>query len=257
MNTRSLLRLSLGFLFSATALLAESPPRFFEIFSVRFIRDNSGETILELGRFTAEGEYKHYSYSQLGRGTVVPAEAMNKSLLPYSVFPAYDAFGPTALENFRLDQSVTVEGQIYFVLSVADHPKLDVGSVLNLSARGNVAAGGDPLIGGFVVGDHPRRVLLRGVGPTLSGLGVSSPLANPVITLFRGQSALLSNDDWGTQSNANEIAAAAATVGAFALPRDSKDAVLLVELPPGVYTAHVTSRDGSSGTALLEIYMLP
>jgi hypothetical protein len=259
MNARSFFALLLGCIIPATAVFAESSTRLFEIFSLRFIRDDSGQTITELGRFTADGEYKHYIYSQLAAGVSVPAEAMNKNLLPYSIFPAYDVFGTDALANFKLDHSVIVDGQIYFVVSLADQPKLDVGSVLNLSARGNVGTGGDPLTGGFVVGDHPRWVLLRAVGPTLSNFGVNSPLPNPVITLFgSGQAGTLaSNDDWSTQSNARDIESAAAKTGAFALPRDSKDAALLVELPPGAYTAQVTSRDASGGNALLEIYIVP
>ncbi len=43
--------------------------------------------------------------------------------------------------------------------------------------------------------------------------------------------------------------------GAFALNEDSFDAAMLESLPPGAYTAHVTSADGvSSGVALVEVY---
>jgi hypothetical protein len=100
-------------------------------------------------------------------------------------------------------------------------------------------------------------VLVRGIGPTLAGLGVTAPLANPVIRIFRDSSNLASNDDWGQQTNVADIEAAAAAVGLFPLNRTSKDAVLLIELPPGVYTAHVGSSDATGGTALLEIYALP
>jgi hypothetical protein len=184
---------------------------------------------------------------------------MNQNLLPFSFLIAYNVLGPQALANFRLDRAVNVSGQDYFIMAVVDKPKLDIGAVLNLSARGAVSPSGDPLVGGFVVDEHPRRVLLRGVGPTLAILGVGAPLSNPVITLFRQgeQAGFVSNDDWGQQASASEIESAAASVGAFALPRTSKDAVLLVELPPGAYTVQLTSRDGTGGSALLEVYMLP
>jgi len=46
-------------------------------------------------------------------------------------------------------------------------------------------------------------------------------------------------------------------VGAFALPAGSKDAALLLDLPAGIYTAHVAGADGGTGVALLEIYRVP
>ena len=52
-------------------------------------------------------------------------------------------------------------------------------------------------------------------------------------------------------------AADGSALGAFALTAGSKDAALLVTLDPGVYTAQLSSADGSSGTALVEIYQLP
>jgi hypothetical protein len=43
-------------------------------------------------------------------------------------------------------------------------------------------------------------------------------------------------------------------VGAFALPAGSADAAILVTLQPGAYTVQVSSGDGSSGLALVEVY---
>lgn len=66
-----------------------------------------------------------------------------------------------------------------------------------------------------------------------------------------------SNDNWGAAPNAAQVAAAAAGVGAFALAADSKDAVLLVTLQPGSYTAQVSGVDGTTGLALVEVYEVP
>ena len=47
-------------------------------------------------------------------------------------------------------------------------------------------------------------------------------------------------------------------LGAFPLAAaDSKDAVLLVTLEPGQYSAQITGVDGAVGEALVEIYLLP
>lgn len=236
---------------------AAQPFRLFEIAVIRFITDTSGQTILDRGALSATGEFRHDTYTQLAQGVVIPAEAMNRNLLPYSFFPAYLTLGHDALANFNLSSSITIDGGAYFVAVPAENPKLDVGQFVNISTRGNLAPGSEPLIGGFVIEDHPCRVLIRGVGPTLSTLNVATPLADPAIKLFRQSSGIATNNDWAQQSNVAEIEGAAAAVGAFPLPRNSKDAALLVELQPGVYTAHLSSADGAGGTALLEIYKLP
>lgn len=132
---------------------------------------------------------------------------------------------------------------------------------LNISTRGKVGTGAELLIGGFVVkgveGADTGTVLLRAVGPTLADFGVTGVLEDPVMEIFNQAdpfTVIASNDDWGTQANADEIKAAMAAVGAFALPDDSKDAVLMVALPPGSYTAQVSGKDTTEGVAIIEVY---
>ena len=74
----------------------------------------------------------------------------------------------------------------------------------------------------------------------------------------RGDTTPIStNDNWGAATNAVQVAAAAASVGAFALTLESKDAVLLVTLPPGSYTAQVNGASNGTGAALVEVYEVP
>jgi hypothetical protein len=129
--------------------------------------------------------------------------------------------------------------------------------LVNLSARARVSSGDSVLIAGFVItGKAPLRVMIRGVGPTLIGQGITQPLANPRLILFNSAGREIhNNDNWSAAANAAEIGITAAAVGAFPLPQGSHDAVILETLEPGVYTAHVTSADQvSSGVALVEIY---
>jgi hypothetical protein len=52
--------------------------------------------------------------------------------------------------------------------------------------------------------------------------------------------------------------AAMASVGAFPLAAaTTKDAVILVTLPPGAYSARVSDKTGAPGTAIGEIYEVP
>ncbi len=136
----------------------------------------------------------------------------------------------------------------------ANSPRL-----VNISGRGHVGSGENLLIAGFVIaGSTPVRVLVRGVGPTLANQGVSAVLADPQLALYRSGTvaALATNDNWES-SNAAEIAAAASSAGAFALPAGSKDAALLVTLPPGIYTTHLTGVGGTTGVGLIEVYEAP
>lgn len=127
--------------------------------------------------------------------------------------------------------------------------------LINLSTRGHVGAGDDILIAGLAVtGDAPKRVLVRAVGPTLGTFGVPNALADPELKIFNGSNVIHRNDDW---SGAAEIASAGTVAGAFALPVASKDAAIVVTLPPGNYTAHVEGKSGSTGIALVEVYELP
>ena len=134
--------------------------------------------------------------------------------------------------------------------------------LLNVSTRGEVSNGEKALIAGVIInGTTPKRVLIRAVGPTLSGFGVTSSLADPILRLVRQEdgytTVVRENNDWQTGNDAVEIAAVAAEVGAFALPSGSKDSALLIKLPPGIYTAIVDTADGSSGVALVEVYEVP
>jgi uncharacterized delta-60 repeat protein len=127
----------------------------------------------------------------------------------------------------------------------------------NLSARGPVTPG-NPLVGGFVItagnGTATQRVLIRGVGPALAKFGVANALATPVLKVFDSNGALIAT---GTAWSGSDVAAAAASTGAFALDVGSKDAALLLTLSPGGYTFEITGANGAAGEALADIYAAP
>ena len=131
-------------------------------------------------------------------------------------------------------------------------------SFANIAARGYCATGNQVTIGGFVVsGTESKRVLIRAVGPSLvaRGIGVSEVLADPTVNVYRGSSIIANNDDWGANSNAAEIAATAALIGASAFETgDTKSSALLLDLTPGVYSFVVNGSAGTSGVVLLEVY---
>jgi hypothetical protein len=145
-------------------------------------------------------------------------------------------------------------GEIYDGATVfaASTPRL-----INVSARTDISPT-NALIAGFVVtGAGTKTVLVRGVGPALAQFGVANALADPQLVLVRNGDVIASNDNWFDAPNSVAIANAAAQVGAFALPTTSRDAALLLSLPPGNYTAQLGAADGSSGNVLVEVYEVP
>ena len=132
----------------------------------------------------------------------------------------------------------------------------DGGRLINLATRAQ-ARNDVPLIAGLVTkGAGTKNYLIRGIGPTLEQLGVATPLRDPalVVKLLGSAEVLLANGDWGSGSNAAQIMTTAAAVGAFALPVESKDAVVLGALPAGAYTAALAGPAGDAGVALIEAY---
>lgn len=130
-------------------------------------------------------------------------------------------------------------------------------TLINASTRAFVGTGNSVLIPGFVIGGTGSlRLLIRAIGPSLAPFGVTGTLADPTLTLFSGQNAIASNDNWSSPANAAEIASAAAGVGAFSLANGSRDAALLVTLTPGPYSAVVSGVGDTTGTALVELYVV-
>lgn len=121
----------------------------------------------------------------------------------------------------------------------------------NISTRGVVGAGGDVLIGGFIVGGtNPTQLLARALGPSLTSLGVSGALPDPVLELHDGNGALLAvNDNWRSDQ-APQITATTLQ------PTDDREAAIVATLAPGNYTTVISGAGGSTGVALVEVYDL-
>lgn len=127
--------------------------------------------------------------------------------------------------------------------------------LINVSVLKQISAG-STLTAGFVVGGSTNKtVLVRAIGPTLSTFNVSGTMSDPKLTLFSGNTAIAANDNWGGDS---QLSSVAASVGAFSINDSaSKDAVLLITLPPGNYTAQAGGVGGVAGQALIEVYEVP
>ncbi|MEY4941602.1 MAG: hypothetical protein RIQ93_3337, partial [Verrucomicrobiota bacterium] len=155
------------------------------------------------------------------------------------------------------------------VYDVNNATELVAQPLINLSARSYVDAGPEGMLtAGFVIrGNAPKRVLIRGVGPSPSAYRVPNALSNPTLRLFAADGTVMAqNDDWGTPqpinasqaaAAANEVSAASQAGGAFALPSGSADAAIVITLMPGAYTASVSGAGNATGAALVEVYEIP
>jgi uncharacterized protein (DUF1800 family) len=121
----------------------------------------------------------------------------------------------------------------------------------NISTRGQVGADANNLFGGFAISGGSKTVLVRAIGPGLAAFGVPGTLADPTLKIFDSKNIVVaSNDNW----NATDAATFTA-VGAFPLPANSKDAVVVATLPPGSYSAQISGVGAANtGVALLEVY---
>ena len=121
---------------------------------------------------------------------------------------------------------------------------------LNLSTRGLVATGDNVLIGGFIVsGTEPKRMVLRALGPSLSGFGLSDVLRDPVLRVYDSSGSLVaSNDNW--QSDPNHFVLTANGLA----PANPLEPAIARNLVPGAYTAIVSGKDATPGIALVELY---
>ena len=106
-------------------------------------------------------------------------------------------------------------------------------------------------IGGFIItGSAPKHVLIRAIGPSLTGFGVPDALANPALELHGpGDFVTMTNDNW---RDTQEIAIQATGIA----PTDNLESAIDATLAPGAYTAVVRGNAGTSGVALIEVYDL-
>jgi photosystem II stability/assembly factor-like uncharacterized protein len=122
----------------------------------------------------------------------------------------------------------------------------------NLSTRAFVGTGNSVVIAGFVLGNSTAsdRVVVRGLGPSLSSFGIANALADPTLELRNENGTLLlANNDW--QDNA---AQATDITAAGLAPSNAKESALSITLPPGLYTAILAGLNNGQGVGVVEVY---
>jgi hypothetical protein len=123
---------------------------------------------------------------------------------------------------------------------------------LNISTRLRVLTDNNVLIGGFIItGTDPKRVIIRGIGPSLTAFGVPGALANPVLELHDHTGATITvNDNWKEAPNASEV------MNSGLAPGNDLEAAILQTLVPDAYTVVLRGVNGATGVGLVEAYDL-
>ncbi len=122
------------------------------------------------------------------------------------------------------------------------------GQLFNLSTRMQVLAGENVLITGFIVtGTVPKKILIRGLGPSLP---LDGKLNDPAIELFDGGGVSIGKNDNWRDSQEQEIKDTTIP------PTEDRESALVKTVPPGNYTAVLSGNNGDTGVGLVEVYDL-
>jgi uncharacterized repeat protein (TIGR03803 family) len=120
-------------------------------------------------------------------------------------------------------------------------------NLLNISTRLQVLTGDKVLIGGFIItGTDPKKVIIRGIGPSLTGVGAT--LADPMLELHQGGATLALNDDWRDNQAAVESTGIP--------PTSDRESAIVATLSPGAYTAILQGKNNGTGVGIVEVYDL-
>ncbi|MFN2622159.1 MAG: hypothetical protein ABR611_04870 [Chthoniobacterales bacterium] len=120
--------------------------------------------------------------------------------------------------------------------------------LVNISGRALVQTGDKIADGGFIVRGAPgKRVLLRGIGPSLA---VPGALQDPMIELHDGTGATVAvNDNWkATQQTEIQQTGLA--------PSDDRESAIVATLAAGNYTVILRGSGNSIGIGVVEVYDL-
>jgi CSLREA domain-containing protein len=122
----------------------------------------------------------------------------------------------------------------------------------NVGTRLRVERGDNVLIGGFIInGTQPKKMLLRGIGPSLAGLGVQGVLPDTTLELYDSNGLLASNDNWKETQRAEIQATGMAPTVDF-------ESAIVVSLPANgsIYTVVLRGANDATGIGVVEAYDL-
>ena len=106
-------------------------------------------------------------------------------------------------------------------------------------------------IAGFIItGNGTKKIMVRGIGPSLTASKIEGALADPVLELHGKHGSLITtNDNWkDTQRAAIQDSGLA--------PTNDKESAIIAVLAPGRYTTILRGKNRTTGVGLVEMYDL-
>src|SRR3984893_1413914 len=160
--------------------------------------------------------------------------------------------GSSFIGNILPDASITavstasVTGRLLAVVGAVTldtnsviSPGLTRAQLLNISTRADVLTGDNVAIGGFIItGNAAKKVIMRGIGPSLQSKGIRNFLADPTLELHDHTGAIIArNDNWKDTQQAVIQATGLA-------PTNDLESAIVATLAPGNYTAILRGKNG-------------
>ncbi len=153
-------------------------------------------------------------------------------------------FTPAGVRSIFVTENTVVSFMAFAPAVVSPSAQL-----LNVATRLKVLSGDNVLIGGFIItGTEPKKVLILGIGPSLSQF-FSGSLSDPTLELYQGNTLLQMNDDWKTDQQAEINATGLA-------PSNDLESAIVRTLDPGSYTAILRGKGDTTGIGVVQAYDL-
>jgi hypothetical protein len=153
--------------------------------------------------------------------------------------------------SFQVDYHVINNAPLSQVVTLSNFGSvLPPSQGLNISTRADVGTGENVAIAGFIItGTDPKKVIIRGIGPSLSGFGLANVLADPTLELHDTSHTIATNDNWkDTQQTDIQNSGYA--------PGNELESAIITTLAPGTYTAILSGNNPGTGIGLVEVFDL-
>jgi len=139
------------------------------------------------------------------------------------------------------------------LVEVYDTNSAAASQLANISTRGFILTDSNVMIGGFILGGtNNTSIAVRGIGPSLTEIGLSPAIADPTLELHNSNGTILAaNDNWQD----DPTMAGQLTANGLALQNPNESGIF-ISLQPGLYTAILAGNNDGTGIGLVEIYNL-
>ncbi len=197
------------------------------------LRDGAGNLL------ASNDNWRSHQQAEIIASTVAPTNDLESAIV--ATLPANTSSYTAIVRGVNSGTGVGLV-EVYDLDTPADS------QLANISTRGFVQTGDDVMIGGIIlVGNTPRKVIVRAIGPSLP---VPGKLADPTLEIVDQNGVMIdSNDNWRSDDEAEIIASSVP-------PSNDLEAAVIGTVPPGPYTAIVRGKNGATGVALVEVYGL-